>query len=82
LPHAGIRVMMITGDYPVTARAIAAQAQIACDGAAELLTGDELAGLDDAQLQARIQAVTVCARIAPTNCVWCRHSNSRARSWP
>jgi Ca2+-transporting ATPase len=62
---AGIRVMMITGDYPLTARAIAAQAQIACDGAAELLTGDELARLDDAQLQARIPAVTVCARIAP-----------------
>lgn len=62
---AGIRVMMITGDYPLTARAIAAQAQIVCDGATELLTGDELTRLDDAQLQARIPAVTVCARIAP-----------------
>ena len=62
---AGIRVMMITGDYPLTARAIAAQAQIVCDGATELLTGDELTRLDDAQLLARIPAVTVCARIAP-----------------
>ena len=62
---AGIRVMMITGDYPVTARAIAAQAQIACDGEGQLLTGDELARLDEAQLLARISSVTVCARIAP-----------------
>jgi len=62
---AGIRVMMITGDYPVTARAIATQAQIACDGAGQLLTGDELARLDEAQLLARIPSVTVCARIAP-----------------
>ena len=62
---AGIRVMMITGDYPVTARAIAAQAHIACDGAGQLLTGDALDRLDDAQLQARVPQVTVCARITP-----------------
>jgi Ca2+-transporting ATPase len=62
---AGIRVMMITGDYPVTARAIAGQAHIACDGAGQLLTGDALDRLDDAQLQAQIPQVTVCARITP-----------------
>jgi Ca2+-transporting ATPase len=60
---AGIRVVMITGDYPATARAIAAQAQL---DAGEVLTGDELAGLSDAALQARLQTVNVCARIAPT----------------
>lgn len=62
---AGIRVMMITGDYPLTARAIAAQAHIACDGAAQLLTGEALDRLDDAELQARVPQVTVCARITP-----------------
>ncbi len=59
---AGIRVVMITGDYPQTARAIAAQAGIGGDA---MLTGDDLAGLSDADLQARIATITVCARIMP-----------------
>ena len=60
--QAGIRVIMITGDYPTTARVIAAQAGL-FDG--EVLTGDELAGLDDVQLQTRLARVSVCARITP-----------------
>ena len=59
---AGIRVVMITGDYPVTARAIATQAGI---DATEILTGDELAAMDDADLARRIEATTVFARIMP-----------------
>jgi len=59
---AGIRVVMITGDYAATARSIAAQAGIA-DG--EVLTGSDLASLDDAQLRGRLKAVTVFARIMP-----------------
>ena len=65
---AGIRVVMITGDYPATARAIAAQAQLPVGvgtPAEWLLTGDELAALSEAELQARMKTVTVCARIAP-----------------
>jgi len=57
---AGIRVVMITGDYPQTARAIAAQAGIGGD---DVLTGDMLATMSDAELAARISKVTVCARI-------------------
>ena len=59
---AGIRVVMITGDYAATARAIASQAGIA-DG--DVLTGQDLEGLDDAQLAERLKTVTVFARIMP-----------------
>ena len=59
---AGIRVVMITGDYAATARAIALQAGIA-DG--DVLTGDDLAKLDDVQLAERLKTVTVFARIMP-----------------
>lgn len=59
---AGIRVVMITGDYTATARSIATQAGIA-DG--DVLTGTDLASLDDAQLAERLKSVTVFARIMP-----------------
>jgi len=61
---AGIRVVMITGDYPATARAIAHQAGLAeRDG--DVLSGDEIATLDDEALRERMATVSVCARIAP-----------------
>ncbi|WP_221792506.1 cation-translocating P-type ATPase [Aquisediminimonas sediminicola] len=59
---AGIRVMMITGDYPVTARAIARQAGIVAD---EVMTGAELAALDDEALAQRVRQCCVFARIMP-----------------
>lgn len=59
---AGIRVVMITGDHAATARSIAAQAGIA-DG--DVITGDDLALLDDAHLAARLKSITVFARIMP-----------------
>ncbi|AIT81887.1 ATPase (plasmid) [Novosphingobium pentaromativorans US6-1] len=62
LQEAGIRVVMITGDYPATARAIAAQAGIA-EG--DVLTGDDMAGLDDEQLARRVAGVAVFARVMP-----------------
>ncbi len=59
---AGIRVVMITGDYPATARSIARDAGLE-DG--DTVTGDDLRALSDDELAARIGSVSVFARIAP-----------------
>jgi Ca2+-transporting ATPase len=60
--QAGIRVVMITGDYPATAEAIARQAGLA-DG--QMLSGPQLAALDDAALAAVLADTGVFARILP-----------------
>ncbi|GGD87975.1 ATPase [Tsuneonella deserti] len=62
LQDAGIRVVMITGDYPATARAIADQAGIR---AGETMSGDEITALDDIELSRRIGQVGVFARVMP-----------------
>jgi Ca2+-transporting ATPase len=59
---AGVRVVMITGDHPATARAIADQAGIA-DG--ETIAGPELDALSDEALKARIDTVSAFARVRP-----------------
>jgi Ca2+-transporting ATPase len=59
-----MRVVMITGDHPATAMAIAHQAGIAgADGG--WLSGDELRGMDDDGLRQRLAHTTVFCRIAP-----------------
>lgn len=60
--RAGIRVVMITGDYAATARSIALQAGIE-EG--EVLTGSDLEALDDERLAERLKTATVFARIMP-----------------
>lgn len=59
---AGIRVIMITGDYPATARAIASQAGLDFN---DVVSGEELKTLDDAALAARVKTAAVFARIMP-----------------
>jgi Ca2+-transporting ATPase len=59
---AGIRVVMITGDHPQTARAIARQAGIDSE---RVMTGPELARLDEQSLLQRAADVSVFARITP-----------------
>ncbi len=60
---AGIRVAMITGDYPGTAQAIAGQ--IGLLPRDEVITGLELDKMDDAALQKRIENVNIFARVMP-----------------
>jgi Ca2+-transporting ATPase len=59
---AGIRVVMITGDYPATARAIAQRAGLDASAA---LTGDEIEHLDDSELARSARTVGIFARIMP-----------------
>jgi Ca2+-transporting ATPase len=61
--RAGIRVVMITGDHPGTATAIARQAGIEIEGG--VLTGREIGALDDAQLTEAVRRVSTFARITP-----------------
>jgi len=58
---AGMRIVMITGDHPETARAIARQAGI---GDEQVITGAQIAALDGGTLARRLDGVAVCARIA------------------
>lgn len=62
---AGIKVVMITGDQPLTATSIAERLEIAGTGEVRALTGKELMELDDARLQAVVQEVSVYARVSP-----------------
>lgn len=60
---AGIRVVMITGDYPETAQTIARQVGLMQMGA--IITGAELDGMSDAELEQRIQSTNIFARAVP-----------------
>ncbi|MFC5437081.1 cation-translocating P-type ATPase [Rhodanobacter umsongensis] len=60
---AGVRIIMLTGDHPVTARAIARQ--VGLSDRAEVITGPEIDALDDDALRLRLQRVDLCARLKP-----------------
>jgi len=60
---AGIRVLMITGDYPATAVAIGRQAGLECE---QLLTGEQVDALDDGRLRELVKTTSIFARIRPT----------------
>jgi P-type Ca2+ transporter type 2C len=60
---AGIRVVMITGDYPETARSIARQAGLAAPET--VITGPELARLAESELAVRVRGTQIFARVVP-----------------
>jgi len=60
---AGMRVIMITGDYPLTATHIARQ--IGLENPDMCITGAELAGMSEEALRQQIRTVTIFARVIP-----------------
>lgn len=62
--QAGIRTIMITGDYPNTARAIAESIGLLQQGHA-VITGTEMSSMDDAALQHEVSRIDVFARVSP-----------------
>ena len=64
--HAGIRPIMITGDYPLTSQYVAAEIGLTGPGATTL-TGEQLARLSESDLDAAVRDVSVFARVTPEN---------------
>jgi Ca2+-transporting ATPase len=64
--RAGIRIIMITGDHPLTAVRIAIDLHIV-DTGATALTGIELDGLDDAAFAEAVRTTSVYARVSPAH---------------
>jgi len=62
---AGIRTLMITGDYAQTARAIAEAIGLIEKSDEKVITGTELGHMSDAELRDEIQHVNVFARVSP-----------------
>jgi Ca2+-transporting ATPase len=63
LASAGVRVVMITGDYPGTASAIATRAGL--PNPAQVVTGDVVERLDEQSLRALVRDCNVFARVRP-----------------
>ncbi len=62
--EAGVRVIMITGDHPATARTIAREAGLLNNGG-EVLTATEIAELQNGELDAQLEQAVVVARATP-----------------
>ena len=63
LQRAGVRTVMITGDHPNTAHAIAQD--VALPGAANVLQGAQIAQMDEAELELAVERTSVFARVTP-----------------
>jgi Ca2+-transporting ATPase len=56
---------MITGDHPLTAKAVAQELGISKSG--NVVTGPELEAMDDATLEEVVESIEVCARVSPAH---------------
>ncbi|WP_240436344.1 cation-translocating P-type ATPase [Streptomyces sporangiiformans] len=65
LAAAGVRIVMLTGDHPSTAAAIAGELQP--DEEPRMMTGPELDALDDADLARTLPGISVFARVTPAH---------------
>ncbi len=63
--EAGIKAVMITGDHPLTARAVAAELGLLKNG--RVITGAELEAMDDATLERQVEDIEVYARVSPAH---------------
>ncbi|MCE5259040.1 MAG: cation-transporting P-type ATPase [Chloroflexi bacterium] len=63
--HAGIRIIMITGDYGLTASSIAQRINIVSGSQARIITGVELEGMSDDALKQALKGEVIFARVAP-----------------
>lgn len=63
--HAGIRIIMITGDYGLTAESIARRIGIIERADARIVTGNELEKMDDLELKKVLAGEVIFARVAP-----------------
>jgi Ca2+-transporting ATPase len=61
--NAGIRILMLTGDHPATARTIAQQ--VGLSERPSVITGNEISTLSDEDLLMRLQESDICARMQP-----------------
>ncbi len=59
---AGIRTIMVTGDHPLTAKAVAGQLGISAE---RVISGAELAQMDETELVREVEKVSIFARVAP-----------------
>jgi Ca2+-transporting ATPase len=63
--QAGIRVIMITGDHPVTAKAVARELNILKGG--RVITGTQVDNMSDADLERDVSGIDVFARVSPAH---------------